>query len=116
MSNCLIDRAGKVIECCSGIHKETCKYELHISMSTFLKRGGVRVKICWPDTETIAIEYYRKLTELQIRAIRKILRQSNYYGVILESEVITRFRPIRSFNFKGSLLPKQNINGLKRKL
>lgn len=114
--NCLITRTGKRIECYSGIHKETCKYELHISMNTFLKRGGIRVKICWPDTETIAIEYYRKLTELQIRAIKKILRQDNYYAIILESSLITKFRPIRSFDFDGSLLSKRNINGLKCKL
>lgn len=115
MSNCLIDRTGKRIECYSGIHKETCRCELHISINTFLKCGGVRVKVCWPDTKTIAIEYYCKLTELQIRAIRKILRQDNYYAVILESKLITRFRPIRSFVFDGSLLPRRNINGLKRK-
>ena len=113
MSNCLITRTGKRIDCYGGIHKATCKYELHISMNTFLKRGGIRIKICWPDTETIAIEYYHKLTELQIRAIRKILRQDNYYAVILESGLITRFRPIRSFDFDSSLLPRRNINGLK---
>lgn len=109
--NCLITQTGERIDCYAGIHKETCKRELHISMGTFLKRGGIRVKICYPDTETIAIEYYHKLTELQIRAIRKILRQDDYYAIILESELITKFRPIRSFDFSGVLPRNRNING-----
>lgn len=108
MSNCLITRTGKVIECTGGAtHEITAKRELPYDVGFFLDdRGGIRVKVCWPDTETIAIEFYYDLTESQIKAIKKILRENDYYAVILESELITRFRPIRSFNFKGSLLPK----------
>ena len=118
MSNCLITRTGKRIDCLIGeTHEITAKRELPYDVDFFLTdRGGIRIKVCWPDTETIAIEYYYKLTDSQIRTIRKILRQSNYYAIILESKLITKFRPIRSFDFNSSLVPKQNINGLKRKL
>lgn len=105
MSNCLITRTGERIDCIrSETHEITAKRELPYDVGFFLQdRGGIRVKVCWPDTETIAIEFYYDLTESQIRAIKKILRQDDYYAVILESGLITRFRPIRSFDFSGSL-------------
>lgn len=106
--NCLITQTGKRIDCDNGqTHEVVCKHKLGIPADRFLlKQGGIRVKVCWPDSETIAIEYYHRLTEKQENAIKKILRENDYYAIILNMQVITKFRPIRSFDFSGCLVLK----------
>ena len=100
MQNCLIDKQGEVIDIGNGgRHDITCVKKLGIKLRTFLlKRGGVRVKLGWPDTESIAIEYHvRKPTDAQMQIIRRILRENDYYTLILVLKVIQKFRPIRGF-------------------
>lgn len=99
MNNCLITKRGRVVDVSgNGQHEILCVRKLGVKLRAFLlKKGGIRVKIGWPDTESLAIEYYRKPTEQQLRAIRRILRTDNYYTVVLNLRTIQKFRPIRSF-------------------
>lgn len=101
MTNCLITKTGKVVECMPGaIHSAVCQHKLHTDLTTFLaKQSGCRVKMGWPEThddKSIAIEFYRKLSAIQLQIIRSILRKDDYYTVVLVRETITRFRPIRT--------------------
>lgn len=99
MNNVLITKTGETIDCpTAGLHAIECMRKLGIKLRTFLlKRDGIRVKIGWPDAMAIAIEYYHKPTEPQMRIIRRILRQADYYTVILNLRTISKFRPIRGF-------------------
>ena len=99
MNNCLITKRGRVVDVSgNGQHEIICVRKLGVKLRTFLlKKGGVRVKLGWPNTESLAIEYYRKPTEHQLRAIRKILRADDYYTVVLNLKTIAKWRPIRSF-------------------
>lgn len=101
MTNVLITKAGKIVECFSGsTHEATCLRELHVKLQDFLcKHGGIRVMAGCIDVETVAVEYYFKPTAIQIRILHKILRKDNYYTVLLGLGIITKFRPIRSFDF-----------------
>lgn len=102
MSNYLITKSGKTIECTGGAeHAIICKRELDISLNDFLlKHNGVRVMV--GRNETLAIEYYKTPSIAQVRIIHKILRADDYYTVILQNSsldfrLIKKFRPIRSF-------------------
>lgn len=98
-NNCLITKEGKVIDCNGGApHEVICVGTLKVSLNKFLtKLSGIRIKKGWPDTEALAIEYYDKPTEQQLRVIRRILRQDDYYTVVLNLRTISKFRPIRGF-------------------
>lgn len=107
MSNCLITKIGEQIDCIGVTHDRICERELNLDMDFFLTDcGGVRIKIGWPDINSIAIECYYKPTKKQMNIIRRILHQGNYYTIITAFKTITKFRPIRNFVFNGSLLPK----------
>jgi len=97
--NCLITKQGKVIECNGGTpHEVICVGTLKITLKKFLtKQSGIRIKRKWPNSEALAIEYYDKPSEAQLRVIRKILRQDDYYTVVLNLRTISKFRPIRGF-------------------
>ena len=99
MSSCLITKRGRVIECNgSRQHEIICKRKLKMSLDDFiLKRGGVRIHVNTIDSEHIAIEYHDKPTDKQMRIIRRILQQGDYYTVVLARKVIRKFRPIRGF-------------------
>ncbi len=98
-NNCLITKEGKVIDCNNGTpHAVICVKMFKVTLNKFLtKLSGVRVKKGWPDTEALAIEYYDKPTEQQLRVIRRILRQDDYYTVVLNLRTIIKWRPIRGF-------------------
>jgi len=111
--NCLITKTGKQIDCTSGTHEINCVQQLKMTLTQFMNEGGVRVLI---RHDTAAIEYYEPMTDKQNRIINKLLKEQPIYCIVCAFKTITKFRPIRSFVFDGSLLPKRNINGLKRKL
>ena len=97
MTNCLITKRGKTIECNGGSHDTLCRIEFNCTLRHFLKRnGGVRV-LANQRREFIAIEYYNKPSDKQMSIVRKILREANYYTVILTNKTITKFLPIRGF-------------------
>lgn len=97
MTNCLITKTGKIVECTPGaIHSAVCQHKLHTDLTTFLaKQDGVRVK-AGLNPDVIAIEFYRKLSAIQSAIVSRILRDGVYYTVVLVRETITRFRPIRT--------------------
>ncbi len=99
MNDCLITKRGKVVDIGDGgKHDITCVKKLGYTLRTFLlRKGGVRVKLGWPDTEAIAIEYHDKPTTQQQRKINSILRKHDYYTVVLNLKTIAKFRPIRGF-------------------
>ena len=104
MDDVLITKHGQIIECSNIPHDIVCKRQLKIGLADFLsKRGGVRVHTNSIDHESIAIEFYvKRLTDIQMRIIHRILRKANYYTVVLTSKTIKRFRPIRGFLSKGA--------------
>lgn len=93
--NCLITKQGRIVDCNGGQHNAVCLSKLHVNLNEFLlKRGGVRIMA--GRTEQIAIEYHtHKPSDIQLRIVNKVLRQGNYYTVILVEKVIRKFRPIR---------------------
>lgn len=98
VDNVLITKQGETINCTNAAHDYAAQRFFGITLRTFLKRrGGIRVKLCWPDITAIAIEYYQEPSQAQIKVIRKILRDSNFYTVILASRIIEKCRPVRSF-------------------
>lgn len=103
MRNCLITKRGRIVESTSGsTHEQTCFRVLETTLDEFFENGGVRIKAVHPDE--IAIEYYSKPTPTQQSIIRKVLRENDYYVIILAFRSIRKFRPIRNFNiaqFKG---------------
>lgn len=113
MSNCLITKTGKQVDCTSAMHQIICKQQLGITLTQFMNDGGVRVLI---RADTAAVEFYEPMTDKQNRVVNKLLKEQPIYCVVCAFKTITKFRPIRSFVFDGSLLPRQNINALERKL
>ena len=101
--NCLITKIGKRIDCVGDIHHRICQQRLRIGLQTFLSSGGVRVKI---HHNTMAVEFYKSLTDKQNKIINKLLKQQPIYIIITESGCIEKLRPIRSFDFGHSLVPK----------
>ena len=92
--NCLITKQGRILDCGGITHDRVCERELHLDLDLFLSDFcGVRIKV--GSLESIAIEFYYKPSDIQMRIIRKILRENNYYTVILVRKVIRKFRPIR---------------------
>lgn len=112
MSNCLITRTGKQIDCTAARHNILCQQQLKMTLAKFLSSGGIRVMI---RHDTIAIEFYKAMTNKQNRIINKLLKEQPIYCIVCAFKTITKYRPIRSFDFDGALLSKRNINGLKRK-
>lgn len=97
-NNCLVTKKGRIVDCTGVQHEEICKRMLKVNLQTFLcTNGGVRVKVGWPNTEVIAIEFHHKPTNAQMRFIRGVLREADYYTVVLNFKTINRFRPIRGF-------------------
>lgn len=113
MSNCLITKTGKQIDCIGGTHEINCKLQLKITLTQFMNGGGVRVMI---RHDMAAVEFYEPMTDKQNRVVNKLLKQQPIYVLICAFKTITKFRPIRSLVFDDSLLPRRNINGLKCKL
>lgn len=111
--NCLITKTGKRIDCTSAMHQIICKQQLKMTLTQFMNEGGVRVMI---RHDTAAVEYYEPMTDKQNRVVNKLLKEQPIYVIVCAFKTITKYRPIRSFVFDGGLLPKKNINGLKRKL
>ena len=111
--NCLITKNGKQIDCSAAMHQIICKQQLKMTLTQFMNEGGVRILI---RNDTAAIEYYEPMTDKQNQIVNKLLKEQPIYCIVCAFKTIERFRPIRSFVFDGSLLPKKNINGLKRKL
>lgn len=98
--NCLIAQTGKQIECAGGVHHIICRLQLGITLRRFFKSGGVRVKI---HHDLMAVEFYGQITDEQNRIINRLLREQPIYTVIMPTETVTKFRPIRHFDFKGCL-------------
>lgn len=100
--NCLITQDGKRIDCAGGVHDITCRLQLRMALSKFLKTGGTRVKI---HHNSMAVEFYGQITDEQNRIVNRLLKQQSIYTLVMESGTVTKFRPIRNFDFKGSLVP-----------
>ena len=112
MSNCIITKTGKRIDCTAAMHQIICKQQLKITLTQFMNEGGCRVLI---RNDTMAVEFYEPLTDKQNQIVKKLLKEQPIYVMVCAFKAIKKFRPIRSFVFDGSLLPKRNIKGLKRK-
>lgn len=108
MSNCLITKDGKQVDCTGGVHDILCQTQFKMTLAKFLSSGGVRVMV---RNDTMAVEFYELLTNKQNRVVNKLLKEQPIYCIVCAFKTITKFRPIRSFIFDGSLLPKRNING-----
>lgn len=108
MSNCLITKTGKRIDCTSAMHQIICKQQLKMTLTQFMNGGGCRVLV---HNDTMAVEFYEPLTDKQNRVVNKLLKEQPIYVLVCAFKTVTKFRPIRSFVFDGSLLPKRNING-----
>lgn len=101
MSNCLISKIGKRIDCTGGVHDILCRQQLGMKLSTFMKRGGIRVKI---RHDTAAVEFYGYISAKQNRIINDLLKQQPIYVIVLPYKTITRYRPIKSFIFENNLI------------
>lgn len=110
--NCLITKTGKQIDCTGGTHEINCRLLLETTLTKFLSSGGVRIMI---RHDTVAVEFYEPMTDKQNRAVNKLLKEQSIYVIVCAFKTITKFRPIRSFVFDGSLLPKKNFNAAQGK-
>lgn len=106
--NVLITKTGRVVDCNSAMHQIICKQQLKMTLTQFMNGGGVRVLI---RNDQMAVEFYEPLTDKQNRVVNKLLKEQPIYVLVCAFKTITKFRPIRSFVFDDSLLPKRNING-----
>lgn len=100
--NCLITKRGRIIDCDGNkMHDVICERVLKVKLRTFLlEQGGIRIKQGWSDSETLAIECHtKKPTPTQQAIIQSILRENDYYTIVLNFRTITKFRPIRGFEF-----------------
>lgn len=84
----------EIEEVCPGTdHATTCKKLFGIKLQTFLKRGGVRVKI---HLDSIAVEYTDELVDFQVKEINRLLRENIIYRLVTPFKVVDRFtRPVR---------------------
>lgn len=96
MSQILITKTGKVIECIGGRHDLTCLVQLKCTLKQFIQRGGVRVK---HHHDSLAVESKHHLTSEQTNKVNKVLRQDNIYSIHTCIKGIEHwrnsFRPIR---------------------
>jgi len=100
--NCLITKDGRQIDCTAAMHQITCKQQLKMTLTQFMNGGGIRVMI---RHDTAAVEFYEPMTDKQNRVVNKILKEQPIYCIVCVFKTITKYRPIRSFVFDGSLLP-----------
>lgn len=111
--NCLISKTGKTIDCTAVQHDILCRLKLKITLAKFLSSGGCRVMI---RHDTMAVEFYEPLTDKQNQVVNKLLKEQPIYCIVCVFKTIEKLRPIRSFVFDGSLLPKRNFNAAQGKL
>jgi hypothetical protein len=93
--NCLVKRNGDIIKCNGGDHETICKLKLNQKLSDFLYSGGLRIML---HGEKLAVEHYGKLSRVQNLIVRKILKMNLIYELVTVTNVIKKFRPIRSYN------------------
>lgn len=101
--NCLITQDGKQIDCTAGRHDIICRLQLKKTLVKFLSTGGIRVMV---RHDTIAVEFYNDISDKQNRIINKVLKEQPIYVLIMPFKQITKYRPIRYFDFKGALVLK----------
>jgi len=96
--NCLIDNQANITDTSGIPHCITATRMFGMSLLTWLKRGGIRIKI---HKDAMAIEY-RTMTIKQQIAINKILRDNDVYDLVTSDgkteNRIEKFRPIRKIN------------------
>lgn len=97
--DCLITKRRRIINTSAlgSTHERMCETLLNYGLDVFFEKGGVRVKT---NGDEIAIEYYSKPSFKQQDIIRKILREDDYYVVVLPFRSIQKIRPIRNFNIE----------------
>lgn len=103
--NCLIAQNGVLTDCSYGRdHHTVCRQTLHTTLPAYLKAGGVRVKV---RENIMAVEFYQVMTDKQNRIVNKLLKEQPIYQLVLAFKIITKHRPIRSFVFDESTLPRK---------
>ena len=80
MSNFLITKTGRKVECNGGRNHDTiCKDILHTTLDKFIRSGGVRVKI---HDEQAAIECYNIPNSQQTGKVNGILRRNQIHCLV----------------------------------
>ena len=99
MENCFIEQNGKVINCGSKTHEQTCRTLFKTSLDKHLKnRYSVRIKI---HGEEAAIESYDTLSDVQRAKINSVLCKCEVFVLVtfirgVYKTKTTQMRPIRS--------------------
>lgn len=92
--NCLITQTGKQVDCFGAPHDVVTKQHFRCKLSTFLKRGGCRVKLYQRHG---AVECGQRLTTKQLRKVNRILRDGCLYSLVthIAGKLKTNYRVMR---------------------